>query len=210
MLDQNDRDFEIFLYFSDQSCQFRSLLRIHAGSRLIQEKNFRVSRQGADDFQTALLAVRKIFRQNLIFLFQFENGQQFQSFFAHFGFLAVISRRAQQAVESILSHSAVHRDQYIIENRQFLEETDVLECTRQAEVRNFIRCFPVQEHLFIIDLQFDRSCCRDVDARQQVEEGRFASTIRADQTDQFIFFDHKIDIGYCSQTAEIFRQFFYF
>ena len=130
MLDQNDSDFEIFLYFADQRGQFGSLLWIHTGCRLIQKEDFWIRRQGADDFQSTLLAVRKIFRQNIIFLFQFENGQQFQSFFTHFGFLAVVGRRAQQAVERTLAHRAVHRDQYIIDNRQFLEETDILECTR--------------------------------------------------------------------------------
>lgn len=130
MLDQNDSDFEIFLYFADQRGQFGSLLdsyRLPAHPK----EDFWIRRQGnADDFQSTLLAVRKIFRQTSLFLFQFENGQQFQSFFTHFGFLAVVGRRAQQAVERTLAHRAVHRDQYIIDNRQFLEETDILECTR--------------------------------------------------------------------------------
>lgn len=130
MLDQNDSDFEIFLNFCGSARSIRQSLvdsyrqpaHQGRGSSDLSPKHGR--------FPDGVAPRKADFSPKRDISFPIRKWPTVPKLFAHFGFLAVVGRRAQQAVERTLAHRAVHRDQYIIDNRQFFEETDILECTR--------------------------------------------------------------------------------
>ena len=60
MLDEQDGKVKLLPDLPDEFGQLHRFLRVHAGGRLIQNKQPRVGRQRTGDLQTALLAVGQV------------------------------------------------------------------------------------------------------------------------------------------------------
>ena len=94
----------------------------------------------------------------------------------------------------------------IVENGQIGKQPDVLKGSGNTALRHFVRfqsdqALAVKQHL---------TGGRFIYACHQVERGRFACAVRADQSDQLTFVDFDVEVGDSFQSAELFGQFIYF
>ena len=60
MLDEQDGQAKLLADPANHVHELFRLLRVHAGSRLVEQQEFRLGREGARDFEAALCAVRQI------------------------------------------------------------------------------------------------------------------------------------------------------
>ena len=81
--------------------QLFGLVRVHARRRFVQQQQRRVGRQRADDFQSALRAVRQAARLMVRQILHIENAQQLQRALVHFALAAPIARHAENAAENM-------------------------------------------------------------------------------------------------------------
>ena len=120
----------------------------------------------------------------------------------------------------------MHRDEHVFQNGHLLEETNILERTRDTQPGDPVRRQPhdlpiitlmlafiglrhlavreILDHAHAVDV--DSAVGRFVNAGDHVERRRLACTVRSDQTDDFIFADLQIQIVHRDDPAELHRD----
>ena len=93
----------------------------------------------------------------------------------------------------------MHRDEHVLERGHVVEEADVLERPRHAERRDLVR----RARGDVDVLEEDPARGRLVDAGQDVEEGRLAGAVRADQADDRAARDREVDVVHGDEAAEL-------
>src|SRR5690348_16184825 len=106
--------------------KFGGFIRVHPGSRLVQEEQFRVSTEGAGNFQAALVAIRQIFGVFFFLTGQSYESQQFRSFFSGGSFLGLGAGWSKNRTEQAGVKAAMLPNQYIFHSRHISEKTDIL------------------------------------------------------------------------------------
>ena len=100
----------------------------------------------------------------------------------------------------------LHADKDIVFHRHVREEPDILESPAQAlgddDVRRCARD--------VLSIKDDLSFVRRIESGQQVDDGRLAGSIGADQRSDLSFFHRETEIVYSDQSAETDRQVFDF
>ena len=120
----------------------------------------------------------------------------------------------------------MHRDEHVFQNGHLLEETNILERTRDTQpgdpVRRQFHDLPIitlmlalvcLRHLAVREI-FDHTHAIDIDsavgrfvnAGDHVERRCLACAVRSDQTDDFIFADLQIQIVHRDDSAELHRD----
>ena len=79
----------------------------------------------------------------------------------------------------------VKSDLDVVKNRHILEQTDVLECSRDTCFVDLDRALTCD----ILSVQFDDTLGRFVYTCEKVEDCCFAGTVRSDQSLELTFFD---------------------
>ena len=89
MFNQQYGHIEVFSYKLNGVHQFLCFVRVHAGSRFVQQKQLRRCRKRSCNLEFSLFAVRQIRRNIVLFIRQSENFQKFLRLFIHrlFGFV---------------------------------------------------------------------------------------------------------------------------
>ena len=99
----------------------------------------------------------------------------------------------------------VQSDFYVVKNVQLLEQTNVLEGTRDSILIDLDRTASGD----ILSIEKNGTGIRLVHTRQQVEYRRLSCSIRSDQTVELSFLDRHAEIIDCFQSAEGNADIFY-
>ena len=117
--------------------------------------------------------------------------------------------QAQRRAHKVRLRTEMARDQHVVENRHLLEQTDVLEGTGDAELRDLVRCLGdnlVAHQRFValikllhlparmvlhdrLAVKIDGTVGRLIHTRDDIEGCRLAGTVRADQRDDLALVD---------------------
>ena len=157
----------------------RQLLRfafVHAGCRFVQQQHLRRADQGAHDLQTTLLTVGKIARYLVA---QIPQPYAPERLFTDLGgllFLTAAFRRFEHAVPEAVVHVLLISDMHILIYGQVVEQPDVLECPRNAEICDLVG-LPAYNGAA---LQKDVAFRRRIDTGDKVKQRRFARAVRTD------------------------------
>ena len=152
----------------------------------------------ARDFRLALVAVGKIAGVFVFFIFQPENFQDFDRFKDPFVFFRSESARPEGRVEEAVVRLRMRPDEDVFQYLHVLKQADILERPRNAFLDDCLRLFAVDPFAFEID--FPRR--REINAGQDVENGRFTGAVRADQADNLVFRDVQADVFDRADPAE--------
>ena len=203
MLDQEDRDPEVVADEADHPHQVLGLLRVHAGGRFVEEQELRLGRQCARDLEAALGAVREVARGRVRVLVELHDLQELPGLAFDLALLRVIGRETQDSGERIVPHVVVVAGPHVVEDRQVVEEADVLERSRDA------RLVDVHHALAggVLAFKEDLAAGGLVDLGQEVEDGRLAGAVGADQADDLVVVDLQVQVVDGCQAAEIDAEF---
>jgi len=137
VLDEQDGHVELVADAADELGELVRLLRIHAGSRLVEHQELRMRRQRAGDLQPALLAVGQAGGQLVLHILQTHHLQKLQ----HLGALPrlLLAVAAERGGEHVAAAAHVLGDEHVVEHRLGLPQADILEGTRHAQRRDLIR-----------------------------------------------------------------------
>ena len=120
----------------------------------------------------------------------------------------------------------MHGNQNIFKHGHFLEQSDILERTRNSEFRYLVRCelnrlliialvsalIGCRHLAFRIIFDFNQSVnvdctvCRLVNSGYNIECRCLSGTVRSDKSDDFILVDLKVEVVYCHNSAELHRN----
>ena len=177
MLDQHHGDLELVADLDDVVHQVGGLGGVHARRGLVEQKELGIGRERAHDLQAALGAVwqRACDRPRLVG--HAEDIEQLQRALVELLLARVVARGAEDAVQHGALDLVVQADADVVLHAQAREEADVLEGARDARLvdlgyRHARRVLPVQK---------DGAVRRLVHLGQQVEDGRLARAVGADQ-----------------------------
>ena len=196
VLDHEDGQVVLIADLHDEVGQLLRLLRVHTGCRLIEEQQLRLRRECACDLEAALESVRKARRDIILVLIEALLPEKLLGLCPHA--LLFLPVQAQRRAEDIVLRTEMPGDQYVIEDRQIREETDVLEGPGDAELRDGIRSVATK----IAAAELYGAGGRGIDAGDAVERGRLTGTVRADQGDDLAAVDLKreaIDRAYAAE-----------
>ena len=183
VLDHEDGQVVLIADLHDEVGQLLRLLRVHTGCRLIEEQQLRLRRECARDLEAALESVRKARRDIILVLIEALLPQKLLGLCPHARLFLPV--QAQRRAEDIVLRTEMLGDEDVIEDRQTREETDVLEGTSDAELRDGIRRNAAE----IAAVELHRTGGRGVDAGDAVERRRLTGTVRADQGDDLAAVD---------------------
>ena len=88
---------------------------------------------------------------------------------------------------------------YVVDDTQFLEKSDVLECSCYPKSADFIS----RSTCDLFSLEEDFSACRSIETCNVVEKCGLSCTIRSDKSSDHILFNEEIDFVYSDDTAEL-------
>ena len=198
VLDKEDGNAEFIADELDRIHKLRRLVRVHAGCRLIEEKELGVRCHGSRDFELPLLSVGQVRRKSRGVLIEPENSQKLHGALVHFGFDLLIPAEMRHGIEQAVLVLVFQRRLDVVDDRHLTEQTDVLERAGNAvmiDLDGFVSgdVLPVQQDDALVWL---------VNAGQQVENCRLAGAVGADETVELSLFDREIEIVHGAQTAE--------
>src|SRR5262245_4355221 len=112
--------------------------------------------------------------------FTSESGKidQLHCFARGAAFLVAESLTLEQSSPQISFDSAMHTHQDILQNRHAREETNILKCSADTRIGNFVGLQPDQRPTAKTDLSF----VRPINSRERVKQGGLAGAIGSDQS----------------------------
>ena len=158
VLDEQDRQLEVVAQAADQRRELPDLLVVEPAGRLVEQEQPRPGRERAGQLDALLHAVRELARRPVR-----ETGKTD---------VAEELARAPAAAR-------VAPHQHVLQHGHRAKELDVLERPRDPAHDDPVRRRAQQ----VVAVELDRAVVRPVDPRDQVEDGRFAGAVRADQPD---------------------------
>ena len=195
---QQDGELELLLHELDQLHQFHLFRWVHSGCRFVQQEQLGLGGQGADDLESALIAIRKAFGGLVLDPFQIEDAKQFAGVLTQFFLLGLEFGTSGQGMNHVVFQVDVESHAHVVENRQTREETDILECAGDSLSRDLERL----ETTTGLSLETHRSFRGLVDPCDQVENGGLASAIGSDQPHQLLTSDSGGNLADRGETAE--------
>ena len=207
MLDEQNGQVELFPQVQDERLEFEGFLRIHARGGFVEQKDRRVRRQRAGDFQTPLRAVGQVPGLVLVVHVQAHLAQQFVAAVDGGLFLGPGARVLEDRARDARLRTAVAADHDVFENGHGREQPDVLERAGHAELRDRVGLHAVEGHgLRGLAVAFGGH----VDARDAVEERGLPRAVGPDERHNFLPVDHQVHFVEGAQPAEVLGQVGYF
>src|ERR1019366_6541610 len=117
-------------------------------------------------------------------------------------FLGLEARRAKHRADQARMRSHVPADHHVLERRHLGEEADVLKGTGDARLCHFV----YRARLVWLAAELEGARVRRVETGENVEEGRLACAVGADQAVDLAFLDRDADVGERLQAAEALRH----
>ena len=202
MLDQHDRDLEGIADFVDVLHQLGRLRGVHARRRLVEQQQLGAGRQRAHDLQPPLRAVGEASRLRVRLVLHPEDREQLQRLLPRRLLRLPVFRQAQGRGQHVVMGVVVHPDQDVVDHRQVLKEPDVLEGARHARPVDLDGAHP----LGVPAVDEDLAAGGLVDLGQQVEDGRLARAVRADEAADLGAADGEVEVVDGGQPAEFDAQ----
>ncbi len=181
------------------------LLRVKAGRRLVEQKQARLGRERAGDFEQALLAIGEQVGFLLGLGRETDESEQLSRLGAHVGFLASEPGEPQERRRHAAFARQVEADLDVLSDGHALEELHELERAHQALRGDLVLPHPRD----VLAGKFDRACRGREEARHHVEEGRLAGPVRADDGEQAALRDLQTDVAVGRQAGEALGQIAY-
>ena len=224
MLNDKNTQVKCCLDPADKVRQIVRFLRIHAGRRLIQKKQAGLCRQSTGNLQATLLAIRKRRRQHIRLILQTDHLDQLHGELPVCHFLPAVQSESRR--ENIRLRPHMGRNQNILKDRHGLEQSNVLEGSRNPELRDAVRrsddrigiklrilakvILPHLPSRVVFDnrvsLKLHPPICRLIHPRDDIERSRLARPVRADQRDNFTLVHIERQVVHCHDTAELHRH----
>ena len=157
---------------------------VHAGHRLVEHDQLRVTHERSRHFEQFALATGKRPGEIILLLPQQEALQQTFSFFAVFLLLLAPTGRKQRC-EHTFTRLNGGAQQHVVHDGQAAHDFGQLEGADHAHARHLFRRFGFQRFA----VEFPGAGVRGVEAGHEVEEGGFAGAVRADQRGDAVPFD---------------------
>src|SRR5437763_3322266 len=171
---------------------------VESRRRLVEEQQLGPRRERARDLQPPLVAVRQVLGVVVRAGVEVKEAQQVERV-ALRDFLRLVKAIGVQhrgrAGVLVVDMAA---DLDVVEDRQLLEQPDVLERARQAEGGDVVRLasprrLAVDEDLAVGGL---------IDAGEHVEDGGLSGAVRADQSDQLVRLEQEVEVAHRGEAAE--------
>ena len=113
-----------------------------------------------------------------------------------------VTADAEDGLQDAVLDMVVEGNLDVLEDRELRKQADVLECARDAALRDLVRL----EADDALALKRDRARRRLIDARQHVEGRRLAGAVRADEADEFPAVQMDVEIRDGLEAAEYLRD----
>ena len=190
MLDQHDGRSEFVIHIKDKAAHVLFLLDVHAGHRLVQQKDRRLGRQGAGQLHPFLQAIGQAAHRRLADRLDFKEVDDLLHDLPVLDLfplgLALPDRLRQQA-RFHLPDAARHD---VVEHGHPLEQGNVLESPRDTLLRHLVglhlrALLALVEHLALL---------RVVEAADHVQHARLARAVRPDDRPDLALADVEADI----------------
>src|SRR5919112_1798364 len=178
VLDEQHGDPAVLTETPDQVGQPGCLLRVHPGSRLVQQQELRLGGQGPGYLQPPLVPVREVLGEHLPPLDAGE-VQELGGLLAGFALLAPRSRRAEDGTDDAALQARVHPGEHVVHRAHGAEEPDVLEGapdTHPGPAVGSVARYVAAEKREVARGYF-------VESAHHVEERSLAGAVRPDQAD---------------------------
>ena len=158
--------------------EFRSLGRVHAGGRLVEQQQFGVGGKRADDLQTTLSAVRQ--RSGLLVcqMLHIKDGQQLHGALVSSLLVLPIRRQAQHALKTGIALLVVQTDLDVVLHRHGVEQANVLECTGNTHAVDLVDRLARG----VLAVEQDGAVRGLVHLGEQVEDRGLAGAVGTDET----------------------------
>ena len=227
VLDHKDSQIIFVADLLDKVCKLLSLLRVHAGSRLIQQQQFGIRSKGTGNLQTALNAVGQRAGDLVLQVEQILLCQKSFCFLPHALFFFIA--QTEGGGEDIVLGTHVLCNQNVVKYRQLRKQPNILEGTGNAEFGDLIRCraddMGVLSCIFTevlllhfalgvifqhgLSLKGDEAIGWLIDAGDAVKGGCLACTVGADQCNDLPLIDIQREVVDSDNAAELHGNVFY-
>ncbi len=182
----------------DQLAQHHLLGGVHAGGRLVERDQLRVGGERAGDLQAPLVAVGQCAR---LVVGVAPDAHVFQQLLRAPGdgrLFALEARRAENRAKQARMGADVPAHHHVLERRHFREQADVLEGAGNARLGHQVH------RLGLVGLarQLEGAAVGRVQPGDDVEEGRLAGAVGADQAIHLAALDGDADVRERLQAAE--------
>src|SRR5439155_6636130 len=175
------------------------LMRIHPGRRLVQQEEFRLSRERPGDLESALVPVREVASVLVVAAHEPAVSEELAAPLASARFLAAYTWRPDDARDDAALEATVHADQDVFEGGHLLEEPNVLEGPPDTPLGRRVRRLAAD----VLTVEDHASPGRLVHAGDHVEERRLPGPVRPDQAHDAAGGDDEVDVVDSDQSAEL-------
>ena len=155
---------------------------------------------GPGDFQFALFAVRQAGCHRMGVLIEADELQEIHGPLPRFLFFPLLAFRVEHAGPDAGMKLGVAADEAVFQDRHLGKEADVLKRPGNAQRCDFMRFLPFDGFTLKEDISFRYL----IHAGNQIEQGRLAGTIRADNAVNLSVFHGKRNIGRSRDPAKAF------
>src|SRR5436190_11285169 len=202
VLDQDDRRAELVVDVEDEAAHVLLLLDVHPRHRLVEEQHLRLHRQRAAEVDALLQAVRHLADRRLAVGLDLEEVDDVLDHLTMRRLLALggvpAERKTKGLLEEVGLHLQVAPAHDVVEDAHALEQRQVLERARDAQLRDLVRVHLAEGPA----AQVDRAFLRLVDAVDAVEHRALACAVRADDGADLVLADVERDVGERLDAAE--------
>src|SRR5581483_7540983 len=202
VFDEEDRNLELFPELTDEPHEGLLFGRVHSGRRLVQKEQFRPGCKGTNDLQPPLVAIGQAGRKFVSHVLQMKEFEQRVDLLCKRAFVIVKSTETEHGSEQTQFRLRRKRDADIIEYRKSAKKPNVLEGPRDPTMADFIRAKTVQP----LPMKAHVSHRRLIHAGDNIEDGRFAGTVRSDKADKILRPDLSLEFSDGYETAEPHRH----
>ena len=199
MLDEHDGDLEQVADAADVGHQLRRFRRIHAGGRLVEQQELRPRRQRADDLQPPLRAVGERAGLQVRQVLHFEDGEQLKRPLMRALLGPPVRGQTGERAAQAVAHGVVQPHLHIVLHAQPLEQADVLERAGDAHAVDLVGGLALGIHA----VEQDHAARRLVHVGDEIEHGRLAGAVRADEPGDLRAADDKRKVLHRMQAAKV-------
>ena len=168
------------------------LAGVHAGQRLVEQKQRRSSRQRERDTERPAVTMRQVLG---VLVGEFAQAHELDDLVHGHRPRCLAATHAPVAQAAVSARA--HQD--VLKHRHFHEQLGLLEGTHQAVPRDAVQG-PARDVGAVVD---DAPGARRQDAADDVEEGGLAGAVGPDQTENLTWLDGEVDAAERRKAAEV-------
>src|ERR1700682_3364202 len=200
VLNQDEGNALFIANSAEQQIEFRQPIHAESNCRLVEQNHFRLAYKSGGNFNDALLPKRQLGASPVRKLSHPDEFQRLTRRVFRLVFLFSGSPRPKPGTKYVRFSATMKTRHHVLKDGHAAEQLRRLKCAAEATSRDFARLVAPDGHAAKQYL----SLSRGMDAADDVEQRRFASAVRADQTSNFAWPDVKIDAVENTHAAELY------